>query len=48
MSHIQIPLDLQHVRVLKVEARKGGGKTMDIRDLVEPTGSPTILAVNAP
>jgi transposase len=35
MSHIQVPLDLPHVRVLKVEARKGGGWTISVESTLK-------------
>ncbi len=35
MSHIQIPLDLPHVRVLKVEARKEGGWTISVESTLK-------------
>ncbi len=35
MSHIQVPLDLPHVRVLKVEARQGGGWTISVESTLK-------------
>ena len=35
MSHIQIPLDLPHVRVLSVEARKDGGWTISVESTLK-------------
>ena len=35
MSHIQVPLDLPHVKVLKVEARKAGGWTISVESTLK-------------